>query len=543
MRVFTAWVCFLLAFSSSIALGKVSIKTGVQATNYVVHLDGVDFQPVMLEGNQFVTAKLVGAERFGAIRYDIGRPELPVVRFLVDGDVSVEVPSAEIEGSLQNKAPIRPSQPSWSKSQKNSPKLVYDRSYYANSAIADVAAYEIETVGSFRGVPRRMVTLNALRYNAATGAYRLTTDYKVTVKSRPVKTSDQLTMAIISGAQFADSPALARLVEMKKSQGYNVKKLSVGTDVDSSPVAIREALRSIYLQEANLRFAVLVGDVEDVPSYESEIIYGVTDHYYRAIDLPDYEADINGPDIGVGRLSVNTESQLEALVHKIEKYGKLAAASKLQDHDAESWKIHPAFIATHDRYQVAEATHNAVIAQHFAPRGYLSAFPNASEKGGDKLYPISLSATKRQIVSHMADGRFIINFSGHGSYTGWEDVTTADVLSFTHPTALPWVLSNACITGDFREEQVFGETWLRHPNGAIVFWGSMDSSYWDEDDILERAAYGAVFTDGIRSFDLIHQAALAEVWRYYGGANRSKYYRETYVTFGDPSLELRLGLR
>ena len=183
---------------------------------------------------------------------------------------------------------------------------------------------------------------------------------------------------------------------------------------------------------------------------------------------------------------------------------------------ADRWMQHPAFITTHDRWQVAEATHNSVIAKHLAPRSYDRVFPDASEKGGDKLYPISLNATDAQIVDHMKQGRFIINFSGHGSHTGWEDVTTQDVLSMNDPNALPWVISNACITGDFREEPVFAETWQRHPSGAITFWGSMDSSYWDEDDILEKAMYDAVFELGKRPFDSIHQYALGEVWRHYG---------------------------
>ena len=68
----------------------------------------------------------------------------------------------------------------------------------------------------------------------------------------------------------------------------------------------------------------------------------------------------------------------------------------------------------------------------------------------------------------------------------------------------------------------------------------MDSSYWDEDDILERRMFDGVFTLNKQNFGEITQFALSEVWKYYGGANRSTYYWETYHVFGDPSINLRL---
>ena len=94
-------------------------------------------------------------------------------------------------------------------------------------------------------------------------------------------------------------------------------------------------------------------------------------------------------------------------------------------------------------------------------------------------------------------------------------------------------------TGDYRLPESFAETWIRHPAGAIVFWGSMDSTYWDEDDILERRMFDAVYRDGLREFGKMTDYGLTEVWRQYGGAGKSKYYWETYTIFGDPSLELR----
>jgi hypothetical protein len=101
------------------------------------------------------------------------------------------------------------------------------------------------------------------------------------------------------------------------------------------------------------------------------------------------------------------------------------------------------------------------------------------------------------------------------------------------------VISNSCITGNFRVKEVYAETWLRHPRGAIAFWGSMDNTYWTEDDILEKNLYKGIFTLNKRRFDDMQQYALGEFWRHFGGRGYSSYYWESYVTFGDPTLELR----
>lgn len=534
-RIICSMVIAVGLFVGTAAFAKVEVSQNGHQTIYDITIDGVDFKPTSLAGMKFVTANLMGVDEFSAIRYDLGKPELPVVRLMLDGIVSVEAQGVAVTSQLLSMAPIKPSQASWSKSMKFAPPVSYDAASYSQKYFSVAPPFEITPAGSVRGVIRNMVTLNALSYNPAAGSYQLRSKYRVTVENKQVDdTVSAPTIAYVVGARYAASPALNQLVQLKESQGFKTRKIIVGQGGVTTDVTIRAALKAIYAENVNLRFAILIGDVLDVPSHTATHISGVTDHFYRAIDTADYETDLNGPDIGVGRLSVASEEQLAVVVGKISRYtdGRFAA---------DQWMQHPSFITTHDRYQVAEGSHNSVIDKYFAPLNYDRDFPDATAKGGDKLYPVTLHATPTQIVEHMNRGRFIVNFSGHGSFVGWEDVTTADVKSLNNPNALPWVIGNSCVTADFRQESVFGETWLRHPNGAIVYFGSMDSSLWDEDDILEKGMYKGVFEGGLRSFDLIHQAGLTSVWLQYGGLGNSAYYWETYVTLGDPSLGLRLG--
>ena len=140
----------------------------------------------------------------------------------------------------------------------------------------------------------------------------------------------------------------------------------------------------------------------------------------------------------------------------------------------------------------------------------------------------------------MNEGRGFINYAGHGSTQSWAgpEVTADDVRSLDNPDALPVVIANACVTGHFTANS-FAEVWLKHPHGAVMYWGSMDSTYWDEDDVLQRALYDVIFKNGEHNVSDFTDAALEAVWRYYGGEGKSHYYWETYVTFGDPSMEWR----
>jgi hypothetical protein len=180
---------------------------------------------------------------------------------------------------------------------------------------------------------------------------------------------------------------------------------------------------------------------------------------------------------------------------------------------------------------------------HTGPLGYGGVFPKPNQVGGDRLYAITHKAGNQEVMSSIIKGRSIINYSGHGATTYWDAprVSQSDVGALNRASSsLPFVISNACITGNYRVAESFAETWQRQEWGAVMFWGSMDSTYWDEDDILEKRMYDGIYTDRKSTFGEITYHALAELWKAYGGANRSAYYWETYIMFGDPSIDLRL---
>ena len=116
-----------------------------------------------------------------------------------------------------------------------------------------------------------------------------------------------------------------------------------------------------------------------------------------------------------------------------------------------------------DLYQIAEGTHNYVVDNYTLPNGYSGIFPNNPQPGGDKLYCITYNATRPDVHASLDEGRWVSIYSGHGSWTGWEFYGASDVRTLTNGDMFPFVASHACITGDFAQDEVYGETWVLQP--------------------------------------------------------------------------------
>jgi hypothetical protein len=103
----------------------------------------------------------------------------------------------------------------------------------------------------------------------------------------------------------------------------------------------------------------------------------------------------------------------------------------------------------------------------------------------------------------------------------------------------PLVCSHACMTGGYHQGVCFGEAWLRaEGKGAAAFWGSTVSSYWEEDDILQRSMIDALFDSSITWLSGMMDQAKLEMYLYYGGGGLSESYYKQYNLLGDPSMHL-----
>ncbi|HSJ55782.1 MAG TPA: C25 family cysteine peptidase [Anaerolineae bacterium] len=361
----------------------------------------------------------------------------------------------------------------------------------------------------------RVLAARVLNYNQGRGA----------VEFAP----DTLTgYLIITADAYYD--AMQPFVTLKMQQAFDVTV----TRLSQIPGGATNTAIKAYIQNAYDTWTVppshvlLVGDTDTMPGWSSVSAGEITDLYYATMD----GADDWHPDMGRGRFPVRSAGQTTIMVDKYLEYGALTGN--------EEWIQWAAFLATCDQYLVAEGTHNYVINNHTLPGGYSGIFPNNPQPGGDKLYCITYGANATNIQASVNQGRWSVIYSGHGGHTGWEmSYGSGNVQALTNAGMYPFVASHACITGDFSVAEVFGETWvLQEDAGALVFWGSSDSSYWGEDDVLERAMFDNFFddTDGYPDVTEMTYWGLAATEASY--PSMARYYWETYNVLGDPGVKI-----
>ncbi|HUU94917.1 MAG TPA: C25 family cysteine peptidase [Phycisphaerae bacterium] len=316
--------------------------------------------------------------------------------------------------------------------------------------------------------------------------------------------------------------AIAGFAAAKQAQGFDVITHSVS---GASNTTIRNYIQSLWGTDDAPDYVLLVGDTDTIP-YWTGAGYGspATDLYYACMD----GGDDWYPDIAIGRFPVRSPSQLQAIVDKTLYYedGPLA--------DPE-YVGRAAFMAGTDRYWVTEGTHNYVIDTWLEPNDYQC----------DRLYMVTHGATTQDVRDSFNDGRFYGIYSGHGSTTGWLDgppFSQSDVNGLTNENMYAFICSFACDTGDFVNSECFMETWVRAPGKAgVCSWGSSVSSYWDEDDILERVLFDAIFDDADDvppEAGPIYNEAKMRYLAHFGPSDFTRRYFEMYNLMGDPSLEV-----
>ncbi|RKZ09273.1 hypothetical protein DRQ25_07040 [Candidatus Fermentibacteria bacterium] len=306
-------------------------------------------------------------------------------------------------------------------------------------------------------------------------------------------------------------------VTWKESLGFDV------TMVDLSVTGSSAAEIQTYIHTAinsGTVYVLLVGDTGYLPGGTATAYGGVTDLYYSALDDGGFI-----PDAFLGRFSVTTVGQTVLMADRVIDYEQNVSG-------ATPWVQNTCWIASVDNSGISEGTHNFCITNYLDPLGYTY----------DKIYPAS-GGTAAQAVTSINGGISMLTFSGHGSSTSWADMSfgQSSFNTLTNGDMLPGVLSHACNTGEYSVGTCWAETWTRTPGkGGLWFWGSVPSSYWDEDDYQEKGEYDYFLGQSINwSMGFLNGGKMA-VFVAYSGGGRTQYYYEGYNLMGDPSVQMAI---
>jgi len=521
-----------------------------------VSIAGAWFETTTVGETEFVRLTIPGIGSTGVV----GEPALPVVRGLLTVPEGADV-TAEIAGDPRSLSTLDvgiddllvPVQPPVAKVEgaAEAATLELDEVVYATDANSLDAGIWLSEVGYVAGERLVMFEVVPISYNPVQESFTVfdTLTFDVSIEggdgTKPVLSAREdarladlaLNHVAASTTKAGETKAPGRLliishddfmaemasfVTHKESLGWTVDLVSTTAVGGNTTTAIQSYIQGRYADPATRPDALLlVGDTDRIPYFVGQGWDNPnTDLYYACMD----PGDDWQPEFPVGRFSVADSADLTAVIDKTIFYETSASGD---------WTNRATFIATDDLwfYPIAEGTHDWVINTYMDPLGYTS----------DKLYAISAGATTPDVRSAFNDGRALGIYSGHGYEFGWAgpSFTQADVSGLVNSQMYPFVGSFACLTGDFAQPESFMETWLREPDkGAVVAMGSSVTSLWDEDDILEKNLFDAMYGEGNLAFGSAMMRAKELYLQYWGSGSTTRRYFEMYNLLGDPTVEL-----
>jgi len=330
---------------------------------------------------------------------------------------------------------------------------------------------------------------------------------------------------VINHSMFADT--IQPWVNWKRQNGYQVDVVDIAT---AGPTAnqLKTYIQGQYDQNNGLMFVQIMGDAPQVPSLTSG--GGGSDPSFALLAGSD-----NYPDIYVGRFSAQTVAEMQTQIQRSVYYER-----DLQT--GNQWVQRAMGIASNEGggsqgdMGESDQTHMENIRTDLLNFGYLSV---------DQMYQAQ-GATAAQVAANLNAGRGFVNYVGHGSDTSW--VTTGfnntNVNALVNDNMLPFIVSVACVNGNFVSQTCFAEAWMRsvnettnNPAGAIAIYASTINQGWNppmrgQDEVTDLLVGQQKRTVGGLLFN--GSSKMIEV---YGTSGVSEY--KCWTIFGDASLMVR----
>ncbi|MBE2225896.1 MAG: T9SS type A sorting domain-containing protein [Ignavibacteria bacterium] len=546
MKRFTAFMpavillCMAVSFVSySQNISGVKLTKAESGYEIEFTLPSYSLHTVTKEGESF---DIINVENYG-ITPNEGLPMLPQLTFILIINKAETSPAFYIQTESTEEAflhrKIFPSQAPWEKSRnlKDRPFTI-NRNYYTTSGSLNTPLVKLSEPVVIGGVKAVMVTITPFRYDPSAGKLVVTkiSRFRINLQSGyPSYTSVAGSFGEIFSA-LAVNPEAVRLAgtnnyliitppeyesvmgtfaSYKASMGYSVLMVNTST-TGTTTAAIQSYIQNRYNNIATRpEFILLAGDIDKIPEWT-----GIgSDNPHTDLNYTLLEGGDAFADAFIGRFSVSSAAELTNIINKtIYMESNIGGLPKKN-----------VFMASTDNWAITEGTHNFVIDSFFVPSVYTNL----------KLYTHTYNATTQQLIDALNNNQVFAVYSGHGSTTSWADgppLSQSQVNSLNN-AYYPYVYSFACLTGQYQNAECFGETWIRRPKAGSVFWGSSVNSFWDEDDILERRLYRAMFTDGLKKTAPMFVLAKYYLVQYYGSVTSDmRRYLEMYNCFGDPSI-------
>lgn len=313
---------------------------------------------------------------------------------------------------------------------------------------------------------------------------------------------------------------MADFVTWKQMCGYGVEL------VDYSTIGSSAALKTYvanYYNTNGLTYLLLVGDHAQVPS--SSTSAGDSDNNYAYIVGSDHYLDIF-----VGRFSAETSAHVETQVERTINYERdvLASAGFFRNGIGMATSEGT---GDDDEY---DFEHIDNILDDLTGYGYTTY--SCYQSGGSAAL----------MSSYINAGAGTIFYCGHGTLTSWYtsdwQYTSTHVDALVNEYELPFVVSVACVVGDFTTNTCFCETWQRatnngNPTGSIAHCGATINQSWNPPMCAEDEMADVLVAGSVRTYGGMFVNGMFQMNDEYGSDGEEM--TDTWVCFGDASVQLR----
>ncbi|MFC1572828.1 C25 family cysteine peptidase [Candidatus Eisenbacteria bacterium] len=349
---------------------------------------------------------------------------------------------------------------------------------------------------------------------------------------------------IITHEDFQDN--VQPLKVLRESDGLRVAVVDVVDVYDEfsygnvDPHAIKAFLEHAYYnwQPPAPTYVLLVGDASF--DYKGNIPDGnvnfVPTHLFVSqsddvqVSSDDWFACLVGddliPDMLIGRLSGQTEADVDAIVQKIVNYETAIEPGE--------WRQTALLVADDpDEGGDFEAVCDGFAEDYLVPAGF-----DVSKAYVRECQP----GCRSHIIASINDGCSICNFAGHGSlnqWTGERVFDSSDVSALINGRKLPLLLAFTCLNGFFHhgvDDYCLAEELHRAPDGgAVACWSHSGLDYTSPSGTIGGYLYRALLADGNHVLgSAVCQAKLA----YLGTSPHFWDQAPMLILFGDPALEM-----
>ena len=343
--------------------------------------------------------------------------------------------------------------------------------------------------------------------------------------------------------------AMPDFINWKREKGIETEMVLMSA-IGTTAANVQTYITNYFNEHSDLAYILLVGDGGDVPSNVSSSGSGwmaetaTSDNQYAYLVGNDHYADVF-----IGRFSGQSVADVQNMVRKVINYEKELSTS-------DTWLSNGYGSASnegggnsggHNQGHGVESdmTHMGYIQTDLENYGYTVTRVNQASSG----YTSDVALTS----STFNNGVGLACYIGHGDVQEWTSTgyKNSNVNALTNSKKHPFIISVACLNGDFNGNTCFAEAWLRasnnnNPTGALAFLGSTISQDWNPP-----------MTAQDEMVDIIVESLDGNIKRTIGGISFNGYFRmiqdfpansssgdgvataDAWTIFGDPSTMFR----